>query len=44
MKIIITENQLKTLIKSDLEEEYPESWNVEDFKKIKSFGSLKNLL
>jgi mRNA-degrading endonuclease RelE of RelBE toxin-antitoxin system len=38
MKIIITENQLKTLIKSDLEEEYPESWNIEDFKKIKSFA------
>lgn len=38
MKIIITENQLKTLIKGDLEEEYPESWNVEDFKKIKSFA------
>jgi mRNA-degrading endonuclease RelE of RelBE toxin-antitoxin system len=37
MKISITENQLKTLIKSDLEEEYPESWDVEDFKKIKSF-------
>jgi mRNA-degrading endonuclease RelE of RelBE toxin-antitoxin system len=37
MKIIITENQLKTIIKGDLEEEYPESWSIEDFKKINSF-------
>jgi hypothetical protein len=38
MKIIITENQLKTIIKGDLEEEYPESWNIGDFKKINSFA------
>jgi hypothetical protein len=39
MKIIISESQLKTIVKSDIEEEYPMSWNVEEFKKLNSFNS-----
>lgn len=37
MKIIITENQYN-LIKKDIEEEYPTTWNVEEFKNLKSFN------
>lgn len=37
MKIHITESQYN-LIKKDLEEEYPPSWNIEDFKKLRSFN------
>lgn len=37
MKIVITEDQYK-LIKKDIEEEYPTSWNVEEFKKLNSFN------
>ena len=39
MKIIITEEQLDNIIHSDISEEYPESWNIEDFKKLTSFNA-----
>ena len=49
MKIKLLENQLKRLVKltlsedytsvqRDIEEEYPISWNVEEFSKLKSFN------
>lgn len=49
MKIILLENQLKRLVKwtlgeenkttqRDIEEDYPISWNVEEFSKLKSFN------
>lgn len=38
MKIIITESQLKNIIQKELEEDYPINWNVEEFKKLKSFN------
>lgn len=38
MKIIISEQQYN-LIKKDLDEVYPLSWNIETFKNIKSFRS-----
>ena len=37
MKIHITENQLN-LIKKDIDEEYPMSWNIDEFKKLNSFN------
>lgn len=37
MKIIVTENQYN-IIKTDIEEEYPSSWSIEEFKKLKSFN------
>lgn len=37
MKILITEDQ-HNLIKRDIEEEYPPSWNIDEFKKLKSFN------
>jgi hypothetical protein len=37
MRIIITESQYE-LIKRDIEEEYPTTWNVEEFKKLNSFN------
>ena len=37
MRIIITEQQYN-LIKKDVEEEYPATWNVEEFKNLKSFN------
>jgi len=37
MKIVITESQYN-LIKKDIEEEYPTTWNVEEFKNLKSFN------
>lgn len=37
MKIHITENQLN-LIKKDIDEEYPPSWNIDEFKKLNSFN------
>lgn len=37
MKIHITENQYN-LIKKDLDEEYPPTWNIDEFKKLKSFN------
>lgn len=37
MNIVITESQYE-LIKRDIEEEYPTTWNVEEFKKLKSFN------
>lgn len=37
MKIIITESQYN-LIKKDIEEEYPATWNVEEFRNLKSFN------
>lgn len=37
MKIQITEGQYN-LIKKDLEEEYPPTWNIDEFKKLNSFN------
>ena len=37
MKILITEAQLN-LIQKELGEEYPSSWNVDEFKKLRSFN------
>lgn len=37
MKIHITENQLN-LIKKELEEDYPTTWNIDEFKKLNSFN------
>ena len=37
MKIIISEQQYE-LIKRDIEEEYPTTWNVEEFRNLKSFN------
>jgi hypothetical protein len=37
MKILITESQYE-LIKRDIEEEYPATWNVEEFRNLKSFN------
>jgi hypothetical protein len=37
MRIIITEQQYN-LIKKDIEEEYPATWNVEEFKNLRSFN------
>jgi hypothetical protein len=39
MKLIITESQYNKLIQTDLGEEYPTSWNIEEFKKLKSFSA-----
>jgi mRNA-degrading endonuclease RelE of RelBE toxin-antitoxin system len=41
MKIIITEKQHDRLIKRNIEEDYPINWNVEEFRKLKSFSSRK---
>jgi hypothetical protein len=38
MKIIITESQYE-LIKKDLDEDYPISWDIEEFKRLNSFSS-----
>lgn len=38
MKIIITESQLENVIKKDISEDYPTSWNVEEFKGLRSFA------
>ena len=38
MKIIITELQFMNLIQRDIDEDYPLSWNIEEFKKLKSFN------
>jgi hypothetical protein len=38
MKIQITESQYN-FIKKDLEEDYPTSWNIDEFKKLNSFAS-----
>lgn len=37
MKIILTESQFK-LVKNELGEDYPFSWNIEVFKNLKSFA------
>jgi hypothetical protein len=37
MKIHITETQLN-IIKKDIDEEYPPTWNIDEFKKLKSFN------
>lgn len=37
MKIHITESQYN-LIKKELEEEYPPTWNIDEFKKLNSFN------
>lgn len=39
MKIIITENQLTNIIQTDISEIYPESWNIDEFKKLSSFNA-----
>jgi hypothetical protein len=36
MKIVISESQYN-LIKKDLDEDYPESWNIETFKNLNTF-------
>lgn len=41
MKILITEDQYN-IIKTDIEEEYPPTWNIDDFKKLKSFNQRIN--
>jgi hypothetical protein len=38
MKIIITELQFMNLIQRDIDEDYPLSWNIEEFKKLNSFN------
>jgi hypothetical protein len=38
MKIIITESQFINLIQRDIDEDYPLSWNIEEFKKLNSFN------
>ena len=38
MKIIITESQFINLIQRDIEEDYPLSWDIEEFKNLKSFN------
>jgi hypothetical protein len=38
MKIIITESQFMNLIQRDIEEDYPLSWDIEEFKKLNSFN------
>jgi hypothetical protein len=38
MKVIITESQFINLIQRDIEEDYPLSWNIEEFKNLKSFN------
>jgi hypothetical protein len=38
MKIIITESQFMNLIQRDIDEDYPLSWNIEEFKKLNSFN------
>jgi len=38
MKIKITEAQYSELIKTNLDEDYPIGWNVEEFKNLKSFA------
>ena len=37
MKIKITENQRNYIIQRSIEEDYPLTWNVEEFSKLKSF-------
>ena len=38
MKVIITESQFMNLIQRDIDEDYPLSWNIEEFKKLNSFN------
>jgi mRNA-degrading endonuclease RelE of RelBE toxin-antitoxin system len=38
MKVIITESQFLNLIQRDIDEDYPLSWNIEEFKNLKSFN------
>jgi len=38
MKVIITESQFMNLIQRDIDEDYPLSWNIEEFKNLKSFN------
>jgi hypothetical protein len=38
MKILVTEEQYNNTIELSLDEEYPISWNVEEFKKLTSFN------
>ena len=38
MKVIITESQFINLIQRDIDEDYPLSWNIEEFKNLKSFN------
>jgi hypothetical protein len=42
MKIIITESQYNNLIQKDLDEDYPTSWSIEEFKKLTSFSARVN--
>lgn len=39
MNILITESQLNRIVQSDIEEDYPVNWNIEDFKKLTSFSA-----
>lgn len=38
MRIIITESELKNIIKNELKEDYPLNWDIEEFKKLTSFA------
>ena len=42
MKIIITESQYNNLIQKDLDEDYPSSWSIDEFKKLTSFSARVN--
>lgn len=42
MKIKITEDQYNSSIERSIEEDYPTSWNVDEFKKLKSFNQRIN--
>jgi hypothetical protein len=42
MKIIITESQYNNLIQKDLDEDYPVSWSIDEFKKLTSFSARVN--
>lgn len=38
MRVIVTEEQYNRGIEVSLDEDYPINWNIEDFKKLKSFN------
>ena len=38
MKLIITESQYNKLVQSDIDEDYPSTWSIEEFKQISSYA------
>jgi mRNA-degrading endonuclease RelE of RelBE toxin-antitoxin system len=38
MKIVLTEEQYNNIVQRNLDEDYPTTWNVEEFSKLKSFN------